>query len=237
MHMIDLTLSMPQLITHAESQGRNHNRDEDLGYALHGWLTEVLGNKAPKPFRLMDQRDERLRVLGYAGEDFESLRHHIEQFASPVAARVVDWPRCASKDMSGIVWQTGQKLGFEVRLCPVVRGKAGERDAFLASLPEGQAPAEQGRADVYHDWLVKRLNEAVELDSLSFALKSFRLTSVWRQGRKAGGVRPGRQMSRPDALVTGQFTIRDPDLFPDLLSSGIGRHKAFGYGMLLIRPA
>ena len=32
------------------------------------------------------------------------------------------------------------------------------------------------------------------------------------------------------------MTIRDPLAFGRLIRNGIGRHKAYGYGMLLLRP-
>ncbi|WP_083761830.1 type I-E CRISPR-associated protein Cas6/Cse3/CasE [Alkalilimnicola ehrlichii MLHE-1] len=58
-----------------------------------------------------------------------------------------------------------------------------------------------------------------------------------------GRGRPGRtptgktRLVRPDALVTGRLTVRDPDTFATLVARGVGRHRAFGFGMLLLRPA
>ena len=40
----------------------------------------------------------------------------------------------------------------------------------------------------------------------------------------------------PDAVMQGVLTVNDPEAFARLLSKGIGRHKAYGYGMLMIRP-
>ena len=36
--------------------------------------------------------------------------------------------------------------------------------------------------------------------------------------------------------MRGTLTITDPVEFGSLLANGIGRHKAYGYGMLLLRP-
>ena len=49
--------------------------------------------------------------------------------------------------------------------------------------------------------------------------------------------RHARYSEGPDAVMRGVLTITDPDAFSSLLASGIGRHRAYGYGMLLLRPA
>ncbi|OUE43185.1 hypothetical protein BZY95_08375 [Billgrantia desiderata SP1] len=238
MHMIDLRLRPDQLVRHAQAHGHNHARDEDLGYALHGWLADALGELAPRAFRPLEQRDGTLRLLGYGPADADALRERAWQFATPLAASVCDWDSAASKSMGNIVWRPGQTLGFEVRACPVVRGKLGERDAFLAQLPEGGAPAAAGRAEVYRDWLSGRLNGSASLEATAFRLKAFRLASTWRQGRLAGeSGRRGRRVMRPDALLSGQLTVQDGDAFRSLLQRGVGRHRAFGFGMLLLSPA
>ena len=40
----------------------------------------------------------------------------------------------------------------------------------------------------------------------------------------------------PDATVHGTMTVTDPTAFARLLAHGVGRHRAYGYGMLLLRP-
>ena len=37
--------------------------------------------------------------------------------------------------------------------------------------------------------------------------------------------------------MRGTITIVDPGKFTELVAHGIGRHRAYGYGMLLLRPA
>ena len=36
--------------------------------------------------------------------------------------------------------------------------------------------------------------------------------------------------------MRGILTITDPIAFAELLKRGVGRHRAYGYGMLLLRP-
>ena len=46
-----------------------------------------------------------------------------------------------------------------------------------------------------------------------------------------------RHSEGPDAVMRGIFTVAEPEAFAGLLSRGIGRHRSYGYGMLLLRPA
>jgi CRISPR system Cascade subunit CasE len=48
--------------------------------------------------------------------------------------------------------------------------------------------------------------------------------------------RNGRRIEGPDAVVHGTLTITDPVAFAGLLARGVGRHRSYGYGMLLLRP-
>jgi CRISPR system Cascade subunit CasE len=41
---------------------------------------------------------------------------------------------------------------------------------------------------------------------------------------------------RPDATMTGTLEVADAAAFHALLTRGVGRHRAFGFGMLLLRP-
>ncbi|HEY0276048.1 MAG TPA: type I-E CRISPR-associated protein Cas6/Cse3/CasE, partial [Paenirhodobacter sp.] len=41
----------------------------------------------------------------------------------------------------------------------------------------------------------------------------------------------------PDIDVTGTLIVRDPALFRASVARGIGRHRAFGFGMLLLKPS
>ena len=44
-------------------------------------------------------------------------------------------------------------------------------------------------------------------------------------------------MEGPDVGFSGVLVVHDGEKFARLLSHGVGRHTAFGYGMLLLRPA
>ena len=40
----------------------------------------------------------------------------------------------------------------------------------------------------------------------------------------------------PDATIHGTLRVSDPDRFAEALRRGVGRHRTYGYGMVLLRP-
>lgn len=237
MHMIDLHLDAHRLVAHAQASDHNRADDEDLGYAVHAWLHAVFGTTAPSCFRLSERPSGALRLLGYSMSDAEAMRSHAESFAEPDAFAVCDWARMAGKSLDDVPVYEGRAFGFEVRVCPVKRGRDGERDAYLHAVeaaPEGASP---DRARVYTDWLQERLCGAGDVEVERTEMTSFRLVSTWRRRHDhRGRAGKGKRLVRPDALMRGGLTVRDPDRFRALLGRGVGRHRAFGFGMLLLRP-
>ena len=237
LHMLELYIDPERLIRFAQEHGVNKNRDQDLGYAMHAWLKSLLGEKAPKPFRLIQSRTCSPRVLGYSSADGETLLEQAHKFASPlatnVAIRVEDLRRAKPLPSE---WDEGRRLGFEVLLCPVSRKRGKEKDLFLhrsEAWIESEPPLE--REMVYREWMKERMSGAAELERADLSL--FRLVSQYRQGSQGGGRRSASRLVRPQALFHGVLRIRNRNEFNALLARGIGRHRAFGYGMLLVRPA
>ena len=76
---------------------------------------------------------------------------------------------------------------------------------------------------------------SVTVDSIR--LSGFRLAKQVRQTQSRDGKRTTSTLVRPQALLEGYLTVQEPDEFTSLLKRGIGRHRAFGYGMILLRPA
>ena len=135
-------------------------------------------------------------------------------------------------------WRNGRRLGFEVRTCPVVRGER-ERDAYLIEVERAKAASETpiSREEIYARWLTRLLERdgAARVVTGSLSLVGFRRVRVLRQ---AHAQRPRRQsVERPDALMTGELEVGDSERFLHLLARGVGRHRTFGFGMLLLRPA
>jgi len=206
---------------------------EDLGYALHTLLATAFSDAAPKPFRYFD--DSR-GLLAYSTQDGEALQL-TAQTAAPEVYATLGLERLATRSFP-TEWATGQRLGFELRVRPILRTREGrERDVFLAELDK-HAGAEDSlcREAVYSDWLARELgrNDAAKIEHAS--LDGFQLSASLRKGANTNGKRPTRRVAGPDALFTGVLTVSDPRGFATLIERGIGRHRTFGFGMLLLRP-
>ena len=236
MFMIDLPLDAARLTRFAHRQGHGLAAGEDFGYAAHAWLAATLGDLAPKPFRLMESRHG-LRMLGYTDQHIEILIEHMRTFAEPDAANVCDWLSAAGKSMPK-TWQTERRLGFELRACPVSRAER-ERDIYLVAVSRAEtAVAEMpSRAQVYVEWLGNQLSKdgATKIATNTIDLIGFQRIRSQRLAHTANGTKR-LIVERPDALFSGELTIGNPDAFVHLMARGIGRHRAFGFGMLLLRP-
>lgn len=219
--------------------------DDDGGYAAHLALRRRYGSAAPQPFLLRKDGPGGPHLIGYTTEP-EALA---EAAALPPADQRLAWifPAAPTSRAMPENWRTGARYDFEVRVRPLVRfggrfrearstredacrRRAGEMDAFLAACEKaGSMPVD--RETVYRDWLVARMQNAVEITRAEM-MRHQRL----RTHRSPHG-RPGGAMAEAsEAVFRGAFSIADPEAFKRLLARGVGRHAAFGFGMLLLAP-
>ncbi len=230
-------------------------RLDDLDHAMHCLLVECYGELAPKPFRAILPRGSATGVLyGYGVADAAALREHSAMFADPIQAGILPAETLDSKVMPGH-WQVGKRLGFEIRIRPVVRinrkgsnspgtketradsgilRPGSESDAYLyeALQHPDQGTMDRSREEVYSEWLAKQLDRrgGASLEAQPAKLVSFQRTRAVRKLR-------GRGSEGPDAVLRGTITVTDSAAFELLLRNGVGRHRSYGYGMLLLRPA
>lgn len=232
----------------ARHHARHERQPSDLGDALHGLLRAAFGEAAPQPFRYLDERQG---LLAYTALDANAMRMKVA-LADPLAAQTLGLGATGEHDGYRLrpfptQWPRGQVLGFEVRLRPTVRAAKGERDAFLQAVEQAKGAMVQREA-VYVQWLRDHLapregamregwQGAIDLlDDVHLA--GFQRQQVVRRTQAAGGeARHGRVIDGPDALLKGHLRVRDPAAFAQLLARGVGRHRAFGFGMLLLSRA
>ncbi|MBF0135208.1 MAG: type I-E CRISPR-associated protein Cas6/Cse3/CasE [Magnetococcales bacterium] len=237
--MISLPLDLRAL--RRWSAGRNLAIDE--GCALHHLLSETFGKGILQPFRLMVTREARVGTLyAYTAQNQTALRETARETACPEALVVCDPARMAVKAMPD-AWRTGRRLAFDIRVRPVRRlrqpvgdfkRKGAEVDAFLVEtlrrFPDG-LPEEAGvglqRDQVYAQWFAERLGEAAHPEIIR--MTRFERSRVLRHGSVLA--------EGPDVALQGELTVTDGEKFAEKLAKGVGRHTAYGYGMLLLRPA
>lgn len=221
-----------------------HSPQGDLGYALHALLRAAFGEQAPQPF---SYQGERSGLLAYSQLGAQELTE-LAALAPPDVAAALGLD--AGPDCPGLSarafpqqWRAGAVLGFEVRVRPVQRSKDRERDVFLAAVEQAKAAGEEQTAPlqreaVYTRWLEEQLAAQDAARLLDATMRRFQLTDVVRRTQPdADDGRKRRQVGGPDAVFTGHLQIQDPAAFAALVARGLGRHRAFGFGMLLLKPA
>ena len=212
-------------------------RDYDV--SMHCLTTETLTPQmSPKPFRFTyDGRGTWGTLYGYCRASEEELRHAVMAFADPLQAQVIK-PDSIHTKMMPAEWAAGTDMQFEVRVKPVKRRredngngsiKTSERDAYMSQL-EKEPDLESTREEVYAQWTAEnilRLGGAVvkQIQTIS--------SQMAQTARHGKGV---HTIHGPDATVRGIMTVTDSDKFNDLIARGIGRHRTYGYGMIMLEP-
>jgi CRISPR system Cascade subunit CasE len=209
--------------------------DGDYGYALHLLLTAAFGDDAPKTFRFLRSGGG---LLGYTQASVDKLMSHVS-LATPDVHRILNLSTLAARNFP-CTWRSGQRLSFEVRVRPIVRGKSGERDAFLQAIEqrsEGTTSVVQ-REEIYRHWLTTQLQMNGASTAPVIRMKAFQFRRVVRRSHETKGrARSLSVFSGPDALMAGVLEVGDGAAFSAMLARGVGRHRAFGFGMLMLRPA
>lgn len=203
-------------------------KPRDLGFAMHMLLTEIFGESAPRPYLIKNRRGSAyLALYGYSPSTAEQLTRNIDEFAAPNQIGVIK--AMESKPMPA-TFECGRTLGYEIRARPTERRERVEIDTATLqaerALERGENPPTQQQA--YASWLALRLqdNGAKMIDA-----KILRANLAW-------AVRNNRSKPKigPAATISGHLQIMDPKKFAQAIARGIGRHKAYGYGMLMIHP-
>ncbi len=232
LYMVELELDLEAIYRFLQSQNLNRSTDEDLGYGLHAWISATFGSQAIKPFRLFSGDKRRIpRLIGYTSLTRLELLQYAQEFASPLALSVCNLESDLRSKLMPASWESGRVLGFRVIACPISRKDGVEKDVFLRAIDQSPQTDSLNREQIYSEWLHRQLNSAVS--HVSTQLEAFQLVSHLRKGISK---KPSR-LIRPRVEFTGTLKVGDSETFSKILARGIGRHRSFGYGMLLLSPA
>ena len=249
--LIHVPLDMRAFSRWAGERGLVRRGSYDADYALHILLAAIFGKGALQPFRLFwSERRRSGSLYAYADSDHATLQDVAADTAPPDCLAPLNPAQLLSKPMPS-TFAPGRRLGFDLRVRPVRRlrrdledpqsggilSRGKEVDAYrleaLHRSPDGWRhhggmAAQHGmtREAIYTAWLAERLGCAAEIDECSLA--AFRRSRVIR-GDGAGP-------EGPDATLHGTLSVQDREGFARRLREGVGRHRAYGYGMLLLRP-
>lgn len=231
----------PQRLVAWAARHRLLDAEGDWGYAIHALLRAAFGEQAPQPFCFLDAGQG---LLAYTRLDLNELAQRAA-LADPDVAAALGLGRTSQHSGMSVrpfptQWAAGHVLGFEVRVRPIIReGKTGrERDAFLVAV-EKAADQSQQRSQIYVQWLRDLFVRQGGAELIDASMTRYQLLNVTRKSQKsnAADVRRSRLVGGPDAVLAGRLRVTNSQAFAQLLAQGVGRHRAFGFGMLLLRPA
>ena len=214
----------------------------DEGYLMHCLLRELWQQQAPMPFVLRG-RGRVLDVWGYSRVDAATLVDHARAFGDPsLLAAIADLDAIDSKVMP--CFAAERRLGFLLRACPVVRlaratheHRAGaEVDAFLARCFAASEDGPESRESVYTEWLTEKVDHP---EITGVKLDRVRVASMARERllrRTHGTPRTASALERPVVRFEGDLVVQDGQRFQAWLAHGVGRHRAFGFGAVMLVP-
>ena len=250
--MVRASLDMQRAVAWGSERGVTR-LGADFGYLGHALLTAAFGELAPKPWRLVEPERGPAYLLGYTLADATTLSEHAALYADPAVSAALSLDTIAVKRMPE-AFRLGQRLGFEIRLRPVVRSSLhldgsvrGGRDhrieidaALHAALVAREADPSAPKPDaeeVYRSWLIERLARGgARAAEGGLRLVWRRRTPVLRRNAERNLTLAGAKGGGPDIGLAGALEVAEPEAFGTLLATGIGRHRAFGFGMLLLKP-
>jgi CRISPR system Cascade subunit CasE len=244
LQLLSMRPSLEHLAAYAARRHLLPESGSDFGYAFHHCLTAVFGEAAPSPFRFLQGRAGP-QLLAYSAYDEGALRDYaaLQSAMTPhhdEAAEALGVKSLLTKKMPEL-WSEGRKYRFDARLRPVVRttrnddrkkGGGREIDAFVAAVAKSDG-AKLDRETIYKDWTEAAFarvgGAALYKDALQIVAS--------RRTRLHTRTRSNHLIEGPDVAVKGLLRVDAPDAFAALVARGIGRHRSFGFGMLLLSPA
>jgi len=229
MHLIQVEVNYTNAIRHLRAvTGRRPLSDDSL--VVKTVLTETFSGAYVRPWAVHARYGPRLVIVGY-GDDDQTVLNERRRLALPsLQAAVGD---ACSVQMPPV--RNGEDYRFGVRLVPTLRvtrngeRRHGERDAFLVEADRAGPNAGLMRDTVYTGYLTDRILGA---EITACRLDGFRLVRLSRPAKQGEA-----QKTMPEAILSGTLAVTDPDAFSQCLRSGIGRQRAYGYGMLRLQPA
>jgi len=249
--MLRLLPDLAALGRWAAATGQRALRD-DAGYALHAALRATLGHAAPKPFALL-QRPGSVQLIGYSTQTAAELQTALDMatVSDPGAATALGLQRAGDVLLKPMpeTWGVGQALSFEVRVAPVVRSRVaqGQGGAAGGGYPEidaawhpdfaGDTPGDRQAA--HGRWLTRELARGGAATLMGHRAVAFALAPMARRSQRSAAGHNRRSTHHgllPDLTVRGQLRVEDPVAFQHLLARGLGRHRSFGFGCLLLAP-
>jgi CRISPR system Cascade subunit CasE len=203
---------------------------EDESLILKSILWEAFSGGALRPWAIHAQRGPTVTVVGYTQTDAGELNQRRALALPSIQATVGEAVAVPLPALS-----ESERYRFSICLVPTIRvtkaegRRYGERDVFLAKADAAGKNTSLKRDEVYRDYLAERLAGAsIEASRLvRFRLRRFMRP---KKDRSVSG------KTMPEAVIEGSLRIEDPARLIEAISAGVGRQRAYGFGMLRLQP-
>lgn len=186
-------------------------------YVMHQWLWELFPGRE-------------IRQFLYRREELQgAFRFYVLSSEQPAGSAIFD-VQCRQ---FAPVLRAGQTLRFSLRANPTVC-KAGKRHDLLMEAKR-QAKAQVDSQDIWPYQQQAALNWlACQGEKNGFTLREASVDAYRQQQIQRGKSRQMIQFSSVDYI--GVLVVNDPELFLQRLALGYGKSRAFGCGMMMIKP-
>ena len=225
LYLLQADIDMRNLATWSNAQGH-----PDGDRAAHALIYRTFGkDDVPRAFIVNEDagyRKQKATLLAYTGYDADQLQEIARRnqdlstagVMSPLTFRTNELPER---------WREGTAVAIEVRLVPTYRSQSSKTEYDV----HRRHDAADTPQETYCRWATELLTRkaGVEPAEHTVHVTKYRRREVQRQWGQ-------RTMTMPDVTVRASCILRDTETWEKALRLGVGRHKSFGYGMLLVRP-
>ena len=197
----------------------------DSGYLMHAYMRQLFKDDAPQPF-VVSIGDRIANVEGVMPESADTSSFITNPDVISVRDKEVDLPHA------------GETVAFRVRLCPVMRngssGKEVEADAFIVMMRRAEAAGQTPpkRMQVYRQWASGRFADCLNVSKAY--VERYEQIRPCRRGAPGHVGAPAAIGWRSVVDVSIVGTVTDAERFAYFARHGVGRHKAFGFGYIMI---
>lgn len=241
LHLVKVPMRADRIVAIAKRR-QISVRQLDEGYLVHCLLSELWQQQAPAPF-VVRGNGRVVDVWGYSETGAPELIEHARSFGDPsILDALENVDAISSKTMPR--FDADRRVGFLTRVCPVARlakatngHRAGaEIDVFLSRCFSAGPDIAVSREASYREWFAQRLSDTATSGArvARVSIAGIARTRIIR--RTQGGERSAKMLERPDVRIEGDLVIENGDVFLRFLAHGVGRHRAFGFGALIVVP-
>jgi CRISPR system Cascade subunit CasE len=203
---------------------------DDESLILKSILWEGFSGSALRPWAIHAQRGAISIIVGYTQIDAAELNKRRALALPSVQAAVGEAIAVPLPSLA-----TSERYRFSICLAPTVRvtkaegRRYGERDAFLAKAEIAGKDAGLKRDDVYREYLADRLAGA-SIEASHLVKFTLRRLMRPKKDRSVSG------KTMPEAVIEGRLRVDDPARLTEAIVAGVGRQRAYGFGMLRLQP-